>query len=95
MKARHIRKARKIIERSEEFTVSVRVGWFDFDDDYNGHKRVVLALDATQAIRRYFRWWYRHFKEVSKYYSDGSYVCTRDKGRIMVINSKGYKSFYQ
>ena len=66
MKARYVRKIRKTVERFKEFTVSVRIGWFDFDDDYKGYKRTIQALDQKHAIKRYFQWWYRHFKETSK-----------------------------
>ena len=94
MKARHIRKLRKIISEFKEFTVSIPVGLFGFDSDYRC-KRIIRASDEIHAVRRYFKWYYRCYKERCEAHLDYPIECSRQWAKVMVEDSRGYKHFYR
>lgn len=94
MKARHIKKLRKKIAEFKEFTVSIPTGLFGFDGDYRC-KKVIKASDEIHAIRRYFKWYYRYYKETSEFQTYYPEPCSRIWAHVLVEDSKGYKHFYR
>lgn len=94
MKARHIKKLRKKIAEFKEFTVYIPTGLFGFDGDYRC-KKVIKASDEIHAIRRYFKWYYRYYKETSEFQTYHPEPCSRRWAHVAVEDSKGYKHFYR
>lgn len=94
MKARHIRKLRNKIMKFKEFTVSIPTGLFGFDRDCR-LKRIIKASDEIHAIRRYFKWYYRCYKETSEHQTYYPEPCSKIWAHVAVEDSKGYKHFYR
>lgn len=91
MKARTVRKLRKQLKSFETFEVSL----YHCKQDKKDVIRVIKAENYIHALKRYLRWYWRHFKEkpedITHY---GISETTKKFGSFMVINSKGFKRYY-
>lgn len=99
MKARHIKRLRKMVAKFEEYIVIPTRGLFgDFcpitEKKTNLH--YFKAENPVRAIRKYQRWYFRKHKEHQKHafnapFSETSY----EWGKFKVIDIKGYARYYR
>ena len=96
MKAIHIKKLRREVEQYKPFTISVCYGLFGFDYKDSGCDIArIMASDIEGAIRKYFRRYERKYKEKSTKHLTYLNETTRNWGRVMVIDSRGYKTYWK
>lgn len=99
MKARHIRRLRKVVGKYEQYLVIPSIGLFgDFlpltttrTNCYN-----FKAENPVRAIRKFQRWYFRKNKEHHKYAFDGPFSETTETwGKFKVVDMKGYARYYR
>ena len=56
--------------------------------------RMIKASNFEHAMKRYFLWYWRHFKEKHPSCYKEMYETTSKFGNIVVIDQKGYKKYY-
>ena len=87
MKARTVRRLRK--ELSSYPTYEVKQPKTEIQG------RFIKAKSPRHAIKRYFDWYWRHFKERCPHLVHDAVLETTSKfGTIVVINEKGYKLYF-
>lgn len=93
MKSRHIKNLRLKIRLFESFKVKESDGLFgDFYGNINREVEI-KAGSREQAVKRYFRWYFRRYKELSD--NDNQMQETKHRyGKIRVVDSKGFSHYY-
>ena len=95
MKARHIRKLRKKIANFREFTVSTTWNLFGNFDCGGKRQRKVYADTPRVAVKRYFAWYKRKYKEMHEQSNSLLLATTYRWGKIMVLDSNGYRYYFE
>ena len=95
MKARHIGKLRKRIANFREFTVSTSFGLFGDFDGGGKWQHKVMADTPRVAVSRYLCWYIRKYKELHENFLYGCVETSAKWGRIMVIDTLGYRYYFQ
>ena len=99
MKARHIRRLRKVVENFKEFIVVPSRGLFGefspLNETYT-NLHYFKAERPERAIRKYQRWYFRKNKEHQKYAFDAPFTeTTYEWGKFKVIEVNGYTRYYR
>lgn len=87
MKARHIRKFRKRIAKFDVYDIHEAV------DIFGGPycattEATVTAGEPVEAMRRFFRYYRRHYKRIHNNYTSESVETVRQWGRFEVVNTR-------
>jgi hypothetical protein len=91
MKARTVRKLRKQLNSFETFEVSL----YHCKHDEKNVIKMIKAENYIHALKRYLKWYWRHFKEKPEDLSHhGISETTKKFGSFIVTNSKGFKRYY-
>lgn len=99
MKARHIRRLRKVVANFKEYIVIPSAGLFgEFcqvtEERTNLH--YFKAENPGRAIRKYLRWYFRKNKEHHKYaFNAPFYETSYEWGRFKVVDMKGVVRYYK
>ena len=99
MKARHIRRLRKVVAKFEMYIVIPSRGLFgEFYPLTEGKTNLhyFKAESPVRAIRKYLRWYFRKHKEHHKYafgppFDETSY----EWGKFKVVDMKGVTMYYR
>ena len=87
MKARHIRKIRKRVDKFDTYEIHESIGMFG-TPYHDTTEAIVKADSVTMAMRRFFRYYERRYKR----YHDDRTTCpsetTREWGRFEVVNTR-------
>ena len=97
MKARHIKKLRKIIASMGMYSVVESKGLYgDFPYHLHScHKPFqTLAKDSIHAIQRYQRWYFRKHKRRPKHWCSTFAEVSGTFATYMVVDYKGYYRYY-
>ena len=87
MKARTVRRLRKKLSSYSTYEVK------EAKTEIQG--RFIKARDPKHATQRYLNWYWRHFKERFPYLDkDNIFETTSKFGAIVVIDKKGYKTYF-
>ena len=93
MKAKHIKRLRLKIKAFNNYTVveSNRLfGCFEAKD-----KGVnIMASNTQHAVRRYMQWYRRSMKQLHNEHFTLLRETTASWGKFLVIDNKGYKTYY-
>ena len=99
MKARHIRRLRKVVAKFEMYIVIPSRGLFgEFCPVTEGKTNLhyFKAESPVRAIRRYQRWYFRKHKEHHKYAFDGPFSETSyEWAKFKVVDMKGVSRYYR
>lgn len=94
MRAKDVKKLRNKVLSFKQFVVIVSGGAFgEFDMYYD--KKSFNALNPQHAIEKYCKQWRRRNKERFKFKHYDLVEDTRGFGHFMVIDEKGYKTFWR
>lgn len=91
MKARHIRKLRKIIQSYREYIVVPSRGLFgDFDTLHRIENALITFKAETprRAIRKYLRWYWRKYKQHHRFAFSSLTECSEEWGCFKVKEVK-------
>jgi hypothetical protein len=95
MKARHIKKLRKVIANFKEYEVSYSSGLFgDFGVKEGECCKKIMARNPQEAIKRYLKWYFRKYKCRNRHHTDNLAETSRWWGKFMVVDSKGYSRYF-
>ena len=87
MKARHIRKIRKRVAMFDTYEIHEAVGMFG--GPYHATtEATVTAGNTVEVMRRFFRYYRRHYKRIHDDYTSESVETTRQWGRFEVVNTR-------
>ena len=99
MKARHIRRLRKVVDKFEMYIVIPSSGLFgEFCRVKEGKTNIYdfKAENPVRAIRKYLRWYFRKHKEHHKYAFDSPFDETSyEWGKFKVVDMKGVTRYYR
>ena len=87
MKARYIRKLRKRIAKFDAYDIHETVGMFG-DPYHTTTEAMVMAGNPVEAMRRFFRYYRRHYKRIHDDYTSGPVETTRQWGSFEVVNTR-------
>lgn len=94
LKAKHIAKLRKKAKLMQTFKVRECWGLFGFDTFRSHDFKEIRANSEKQAMKRYFKRYYKIMKEKHRFY-DVSSETTYDWGKIQVVNEKGFSTYFR
>lgn len=98
MKARHIRKLRKIIQSYREYIVVPSYGLFGDFTTLHCIENECMAFKAEtprRAIRKYLRWYCRKYKQHHRFAFDGLTEVSEQWGKFKVVDIKsGFTYFF-
>lgn len=93
MKSKHIKKLRLKVSRFKTFKIKETNGLFG---DFWGSKEKDIEIKAeseTHAIERYFKMYWRKYKQKSN--NDKNMIPTTHRwGTVRVIDSRGFSCYY-
>lgn len=99
MKARHIKRLRKVVSEFEVFTVIPSRGLFGEFSPLTETRTNLYSFKAenpVRAIRKFQRWYFRKNKEHHKYAFDAPFCETSQEwGKFKVVCMKGYSRYYR
>ena len=85
MKARHIRKLRKRIAKFDAYDIHESVSMFGAPYHVTA-EATIMADNPFEAMRRFFRYYRRHYKRIHDNYKSESIETTQQWGRFEVVN---------
>lgn len=94
MKARHIKKLRKVVANFKEYTVSHSLGLFGDFDGGGLCSKDIMASTQRMAVERYLRWYFRCYKQRNRFHTTQIVETTWNWGKFMVVDSKGYSRYF-
>lgn len=99
MKARHIRRLRKVVGKYEQYLVIPSKGLFGDFPPVKGARTNVYNFKAenpVRAIRKFHRWYFRKHKQHHEYAFDAPFSETSETwGKFKVVDMKGYARYYR